>query len=82
MAAIGKNMDKARFTEAVRERICKLACDGVNVRAIADRLGLTYDRVRRMIERAEERGDVPSGTLSKCGVMKAKVTKLGFAPKD
>ena len=38
------------------------------MRAIAERLGFTYDRVRRLIERAEARKELPAGTLAKCGV--------------
>lgn len=62
------------FTPAERTRVLKLAQDQVTVKQIAARLGGSYDRVRRVIERAEERGEVPAGTLARCGylVKKAK----------
>ena len=53
-----------------RARILKLAKAGVKTTAIVERLGMTYGRVRRMVLRAETRGDVPAGTLARCCVMK------------
>lgn len=43
----------------------ELAKRGNTVKQIADRMGLSYDLVRRQVERAEERGDLPRGTLGK-----------------
>jgi len=51
--------------QKTRERVLELAKRGNTVRQVADRLGLSYDLVRRQVERAEERGDLPPGTLDR-----------------
>jgi len=55
-----------------RDQVFKLAKQGVHIQAIAGRISSNYDRVRRMIERGEQRGDLPAGTLSKLGVLPKK----------
>jgi hypothetical protein len=49
-----------------RARILALAAKGTKIKAIAERIGCKYDRVRQLILRAEQSGKVPLGTLTKC----------------
>lgn len=65
-----------------RSRILQLALKKSTVQQIGDRLGFSYDRVRRIIERAEKKGDVPAGTLKGCGVLVRKPSpKKAKAPE-
>ena len=60
------------MSKAERDRLFVLVRQGIKLKMIAERLGLNYDRVRRMVERAEKAGEVPAGTLSKLGVLPKK----------
>lgn len=59
----------ASKTSPDRKRILELALKGNTVRQIAERYRMSYDSVRHAIERAEKSGDVPLGTLQRCGVV-------------
>lgn len=70
-AFVWKPRKKAALpTNPERDRIFKLAKSRVSIQAIADRIGSNYDRVRRMVERGEQRGDLPNGTLAGCALIK------------
>jgi hypothetical protein len=70
-AFVWKPRKKAALpTNPERDRIFKLAKSRVSIQAIADRIGSNYDRVRRMVERGEQRGDLPKGTLAGCALIK------------
>jgi hypothetical protein len=56
--------------EAEKRRVLELARQGIKMTAIRERVGWNQDRVRRTIERAEQRGDVPVGTLDRCCLLK------------
>ena len=60
------------MSKVERDRLFVLVRQGIKLKMIAERLGLHYDRVRRMVERAEKAGEVPAGTLSKLGVLPKK----------
>jgi transposase len=57
------------LSAAERTRILELAKKHHSVRQIAERYGVNYDRIRHLIGRAEEAGQVPAGTLLRCGVI-------------
>jgi hypothetical protein len=54
--------------EAEKARVLDLARKGIKMPAIRERVGWNQDRLRRAIERAEQRGEVPPGTLARCCV--------------
>jgi hypothetical protein len=56
-----------------RKRLLELALKRNTVHQIAARMCLSYDRVRKMIQRAETLGDVPVGTLRGCGVIPRQI---------
>lgn len=62
-------MSVSVLSSADRRRVLELALKQNTIHQIAERYCVSYDRVRRLIERAEERGDVPAGTLQRCGVI-------------
>ena len=61
-------------------RVQHLAKQRNTVQQIAERLGVSLDRVRSSIRRAEERGDVPPGTLAACTPNRYKTNKADKPP--
>lgn len=55
-----------QMSKETRSRIIELALKKSTVAQIAPRIGVSLDRVRNILRRAEEKGEIPPGTYALC----------------
>jgi hypothetical protein len=60
------------MSDIERQRALTLARQRNSIKAIAARMGYSYSRIRHLVERAEQRGELPGGTLAACCCRPAK----------